>query len=53
MDHLRYGAIISRSTKSKGNLRSSTEAELNAVDEKLRKIISMKNLLSIRASRLS
>ena len=39
------GAIISGSTKQKTNSRSSTEAELNAVDEKLSKIIQVKKFL--------
>ena len=39
------GAIISGSTKQKVNSRSSTEAELNAVDEKLSKIIRTKKFL--------
>ena len=39
------GAIISESTKQKTNSRSSTEAELNAADEKLSKIIHVKKFL--------
>ena len=39
------GAIISGSTKQKVNSRSSTKAELNAVDEKLSKIIRTKKIL--------
>ena len=39
------GAIISGSTKQKVNSRSSTEAEMNAVDEKLSKIIRTKKFL--------
>ena len=39
------GAIISGSTKQKTNSRSSTEAELNAADEKLSKIIQVKKFL--------
>ena len=39
------GAIISGSTKQKTNSRSSTEAELNAADEKLSKIIHVKKFL--------
>ena len=39
------GAIISDSTKQKNNSRSSTEAELNAVDEKLSKILWSKKFI--------
>ena len=39
------GSIISGSTKQKVNSRSSTEAEMNAVDEKLSKIIRTKKFL--------
>ena len=39
------GAIISGSTKQKTNSRSSTEAELNAADEKLSKIVHVKKFL--------
>ena len=39
------GAIMSASTKQKVNSRSSTEAELNATDEKISKIIRVKKFL--------
>ena len=39
------GAIISSSTKQKVNSRSSTEAELNATDDKISKIIWMKKFI--------
>ena len=43
------GAIISGSSKQKTNSRSSTEAELNAADEKLSKIIQVKKFLERQA----
>ena len=39
------GAISSDSTKQKVNARSSTEAELNAIDEKISKILWTKKFL--------
>ena len=39
------GAVISSSTKQKVNSRSSTEAELNAVDDKVSKVIWMKRFI--------
>ena len=39
------GALISASTKQKVNSRSLTEAELNATDEKISKIIKVKKFL--------
>ena len=33
------GAVISESTKQKANARSSTEAELNAIDDKIAKVL--------------
>lgn len=39
------GSIMSESTKQKNNSRSSTEAELNAVDEKLSKILWVRKFL--------
>ena len=40
------GAFIYSSTKQKVNSRSNTETELNAVDEKLSKIIHIKRFLN-------
>jgi len=45
------GAIISDSTKQKSNARSSTEAELNGIDDKISKILGQSNSLNIKVSR--
>ena len=42
---LSKGAIISDSTKQKSNARSSTEAELNGVDDKISKILWSKKFI--------
>ena len=39
------GAVISDSTKQKSNARSSTEAELNGVDDKISKILWSKKFI--------
>ena len=39
------GSLISSSTKQKVNSRSSTEVELNAVDDKISKVISIKRFI--------
>jgi len=39
------GAIISDSTKQKSNARSSTEAELNGIDDKISKILWSKKFI--------
>lgn len=39
------GAVLSSSTKQKSNARSSTEAELQAVDDKLSKVLWVKRFL--------
>ena len=42
---LEKGAIISELTKQKNNLRSSTESEINVVDEKIWNVLWAKNLI--------
>ena len=42
---LGYGAIISASTKQKVNSRSSTEAELNGVDDRISKVLWTKRFI--------
>ena len=39
------GAVISDSTKQKTNARSSTEAEFNAIDDKISKVLWTKRLI--------
>jgi len=47
------GAIISDSTKQKSNSRSSTEAELNGVDDKICKILWSKKFIEYQGFKVN
>ena len=47
------GAIISDSTKQKSNSRSSTEAELNGVDDKIGKILWSKKFIEYQGFKVN
>jgi len=46
-------AIISDSTKQKSNARSSTEAELNGVDDKISKILLSKKFIEYQGFKVN
>ena len=49
---LGYGSIISASTKQKVNSRSSTEAELNGVDDRISKILWTKRFIEAQGHKV-